>query len=271
MKAIVFLSLVLAASALAPLFQQERKHVREDGVLEYIVVLNRQAPEMRKTGHVEEWLQNQGISVKVEQTYFLGSEKDESHFAGFAAFLSLDQLAQVRSLATVRYVEESSIMEVTPIVHEIFNGTANADPDWGQNRVDQRCLPLNNQFDPCQNTVLDCKGANTVAWVVDTGVRTTHVEFGGRAAGKFDNAAGDASTGNGDCNGHGTHCAGSIAGATYGIAPAATVYSVRVLNCQGSGFTANVISGFQYVADNQVAGKKKYPECLFGWLVLSSH
>jgi len=145
-------------------------------------------------------------------------------------------------------------VEVSPIYENV---TAEDVPagDWGQNRVDQRCLPLNNQFDPCANKNIDCTGSNSNIWIVDTGVRSTHSEFGGRVTLAADYAAGDAKPYNGDCNGHGTHCAGSAAGKTYGISISAKIFSVRVLSCQGSGTTANVVKGFEFVAANQKSGK----------------
>jgi len=103
-----------------------------------------------------------------------------------------------------------------------------------------------------------------VVWVVDTGVRYTHVDFTGRAVLAADFATGSTTAYNGDCNGHGTHVAGSAAGSTYGIAPKARIRSVRVLNCQGSGTSSGVISGYEYVAKNQLASSRNIMSASLG-------
>ena len=88
------------------------------------------------------------------------------------------------------------------------------------------------------------------AYIVDTGIRTAHTEFGGRASVGYD-AVGDGQNGN-DCNGHGTHVAGTVGGATYGVAKAVQLVAVRVLNCQGSGTNAGVIAGVDWVTANAI-------------------
>jgi subtilisin family serine protease len=87
------------------------------------------------------------------------------------------------------------------------------------------------------------------AYIIDTGIRTTHTQFGGRASAVF-----DAFGGNGqDCNGHGTHVAGTVGGSTYGVAKSALLRAVRVLNCSGSGSTSGVISGVDWVTANHIS------------------
>ncbi|MGH7460863.1 MAG: S8 family peptidase, partial [Longimicrobiales bacterium] len=111
---------------------------------------------------------------------------------------------------------------------------------WGLDRIDQRDLPLGTTYEYTPT------GAGVRAYVIDTGIRTTHSDFGGRASVGF-----DALGGNGDdCNGHGTHVAGTIAGTTWGVAKAAQLVAVRVLNCQGSGSTSGVIAGIDWVTAN---------------------
>jgi subtilisin family serine protease len=120
-------------------------------------------------------------------------------------------------------------------------------PSWGLDRIDQRSLPLNSTF------TASAKGAGVDAYIVDTGIYATHSEFTGRLSAGFTAIA----DGNGtnDCNGHGTHVAGTTAGTTYGIAKSATLIPVRVLSCTGTGSTSGVIAGLDWIVANHVAGK----------------
>ena len=122
------------------------------------------------------------------------------------------------------------------------NGVLNPPSDllWGLDRINQRYLPLDTMY-AFQN---DGDGVN--AYVIDTGILTTHYEFRGRAFSIFDAYEGEGSNGQ-DCNGHGSHVAGTIGGQTFGVAKKARLFSVRVLNCQGAGAWSDVINGVNYV------------------------
>lgn len=117
---------------------------------------------------------------------------------------------------------------------------------WGLDRIDQRLLPLNGTVSRAHN------GNGVTAYVIDTGVLSTHTEFGGRVVGGYSSV----SDGNGteDCNGHGTHVAGTIGGSNYGVAPSVAIVPVRVLDCSGSGTTSGVIAGIDWVVAHHVAG-----------------
>lgn len=116
---------------------------------------------------------------------------------------------------------------------------------WGLDRSDQRSLPLNGTF-----TYPDSAGQGVRAYIIDTGVRSTHSEFSGRMAPGFTSI--NDGVGTEDCDGHGTHVAGTVAGTTYGLAKSATVVPVRVLDCTGSGTWSGVIAGIDWVAANAV-------------------
>ena len=117
---------------------------------------------------------------------------------------------------------------------------------WGLDRIDQRALPLNNQFSRAYT------GSGVTAYIIDTGVLSTHTEFGGRVLSGFSSVSD--SNGTEDCNGHGTHVAGTVGGSNYGVAPGVAIVPVRVLDCSGSGSTSGVIAGIDWVIANHVAG-----------------
>lgn len=117
---------------------------------------------------------------------------------------------------------------------------------WGLDRVDQRSLPLSGSYD----YQLDGTGVNV--YIVDTGVRADHVELTGRVVSGY-SAISD-SNGTSDCNGHGTHVAGTVAGTTYGVAKKATIIPVRVLDCRGSGTLSGVVAGLDWAVQHHQAG-----------------
>ncbi|HWM89304.1 MAG TPA: S8 family serine peptidase [Thermoanaerobaculia bacterium] len=125
-----------------------------------------------------------------------------------------------------------------------IGGTQTNPPSWGLDRVDQRNLPLNSSY------TWDFDGTGVNVYVIDTGIRFTHTEFGGRAFPGAD-FIGDGQNGN-DCWGHGTHVAGTIGGSTFGVTRNVRLYSVRVFGCSGSSPTSVVIAGIDWVTANRI-------------------
>jgi subtilisin family serine protease len=147
--------------------------------------------------------------------------------------MTADQAGSILRDPAVAYVQRN-------VAHHLTDTQA-APPSWGLDRVDQRALPLDTSY------TYPSDAAAVHAYVIDTGVRTTHADFGGRAGSGYDAIDGGPAD---DCHGHGTHVAGTIAGTAHGVAKAARIVAVRVLDCAGSGTTETVLAGVDWVTAN---------------------
>ncbi|HEX8392475.1 MAG TPA: S8 family peptidase [Longimicrobium sp.] len=184
----------------------------------YIVVLNEGA-DPRSVAAVA------GVSPRYVYTAALN---------GFAAELNQGQLNALQHNRSVAYIEQNATVEAS---------TVQSGATWGLDRIDQRALPLGGSY------IYTPTGAGVRAYIIDTGINFGHTNFGGRATSGYDAVDGGSAD---DCNGHGTHVAGTIGSTTYGVAKSVNLVAVRVLDCQGSGTNAGVIAGMDWVANNHV-------------------
>jgi serine protease len=159
----------------------------------------------------------------------------ERALRGFATKMSKAQAQALARDPRVKYVEQDSV---------VWAVDTQVNPPWGLDRIDERDRPVDTSY------TYNSTGTGVNAYIIDTGIRTTHVDFGGRAVHGY--TAINDGRGSNDCNGHGTHVAGTVGGATWGVAKTLTLVAVRVLNCQGSGTTSGVIAGVNWVTGNRV-------------------
>lgn len=153
---------------------------------------------------------------------------------GFAVEMTPEEAESLSQDYRVLFVEEDGVVTAD---------ATQSNPPWGLDRIDQRSRPLNASY------TFNWNGSGVRAYIIDTGIRTTHTQFGGRASNVFDAFGGSGQ----DCNGHGTHVAGTVGGSTFGVAKNVMLRGVRVLNCSGSGSNSGVIAGVDWVRNNHVA------------------
>ncbi|MBB3675666.1 S8 family peptidase [Modestobacter versicolor] len=169
----------------------------------------------------------------------LGGQVDHVYTAaltGFAVTLPTAVAERLATLPGVAAVEPDAPVQLA---------ATQSGATWGLDRIDQRALPLSSSY------TYGATGAGVTSYVIDTGIRLSHTDFGGRAVSGYDAVDGGSAD---DCNGHGTHVAGTVGGTRHGVAKGTRLVAVRVLDCAGSGTNAGVIAGIDWVTANHPAG-----------------
>jgi aqualysin 1 len=195
----------------------------------YIIVFKAATPAAEKAAAIDH---AQGLGAEVHFVY-------SDALNGLAATLPTAALKGLRRNPRVDYLETDQVVTAD---------AAQADASWSLDRIDQHRLPLNEIYS------YNYTGLGVRAYIIDTGINIAHTEFGGRAAYGWDFVGNDGTAG--DCNGHGTHVAGTVGGATYGVAKGVSLVAVRVLTCSGSGTVSTVIAGIDWVTSRHAAGAK---------------
>jgi len=236
MKSVVLLVVLGLALTFAkvPLLATNAKYAIEG---QYIAVFHKNVTEDQRLSHLLELFQN----IKKDTTQQILAVWNIESFHAYSARLSDAQIDRLRGHSDVL-----DFIEADQTVH-VAACSSQSNAVWGLDRIDQRTPDLTGTF---QYT--STQGTGVTAYIVDTGILTTHVDFGGRAVW----GANFADSTNSDCNGHGTHVAGTVGGTTYGVAKKTTLVAVKVLDCAGSGTNTGVISGIDWVANQYKANKK---------------
>jgi subtilisin family serine protease len=159
----------------------------------------------------------------------------ETAITGYSICLPEKAAQALAADPSVELVEQDQVMSTV---------ATQSGATWGIDRIDQRNLPLSGTY------TYNFDGSGVHAYIIDTGIRATHQQFGGRVSGGF--TAINDGNGTNDCNGHGTHVSGTVGSATYGVAKGVSLHPVRVLDCTGSGSTSGVIAGVNWVTQNRV-------------------
>lgn len=161
---------------------------------------------------------------------------------GFSATFSDAAVQALKNNPNVDYIEQDQTVSLqeTPVAQ------AESQATWGLDRSDQVTRPLDSVYQ------YNYKGAGINAFIIDTGIRSDHIEFTGRIQPGYNVAPDSAgvvdSANTADCNGHGTHVSGTVGGTVFGVAKGVTLIPVRVLDCTGSGTSSGVIAGVNWVA-----------------------
>lgn len=197
----------------------------------FIVVYKNDVNATFRASHIAE------ISAQLETKRFnggVGAEYDMSLLKGFQLTAPDEFVSELANTPEIDFIEKDQMMYASAL-------TTQTGAPWGLGRISHR-----NQ-DSTSYIYDTTAGSGSTVFVIDTGIYVAHSQFGGRA--RF--GANFVDSSNTDGNGHGTHCAGTIAGSTYGVAKKANVVAVKVLGATGSGSNSGVISGIQWATTNR--------------------
>lgn len=193
---------------------------------EYIVTFSRDVPDA--PGLAKQLAAQNGAAL--HYTY-------STAIKGFSAHLSQDAAIALSNNPNVESVEEDQTVTAAGMT----SGGTQSPVGWGRDRIDQRSATLDNTYSWSND------GSGVVVYIIDSGIRITHQDFGGRASYGVDLVSGGLAD---DCNGHGTHMAGTVGGAVYGVAKGVSLVAVRVLDCSAQGSVSTVIAGLDWVAQH---------------------
>lgn len=234
-----FIGLLIGISLLTfsiLLLVTQKGHALPSTADRYIVVLNESAKDPR------------AVASEHARSYRAEVSNIYSHaLKGYAAKIPAGRLQALQRDPRVAYVEPDGIATTV---------TTQSSPTWGLDRIDQRSLPLNGTF------TYNATGLGVKSYIIDTGIRKSHAEFGGRAIDGFD--AVDGALPADDCNGHGTHVAGTTGGNQYGVAKNTTLVAVRVLDCDGRGYWSWIIAGIDFVTASHQPGQSSVANMSLG-------
>jgi serine protease len=225
---------MIAASLPAAATELKRAEAPIKG--QYIVVLKDAAFEGSRDGRVQS-VDSMGIAAEMAVSYNLEVERVYEHaLKGFVVKNAGEKdIERLLWDDRVAFVEEDGMVFLNP---------TQSGATWGLDRIDQRNRPLNGTY------IYNTTATNVRAYIIDSGVRASHNQFGGRVSGGASYI--NDGRGTNDCNGHGTHVAGTVAGSVHGVAKGARIVPVRVFGCTGGSSNSTIIAGIDWVRANHV-------------------
>ncbi len=232
--ALLAISLPVSASFSSETAQLRTAQFPIDG--QYIVVLHENAARLAHESNRVEPAVAQVASTMARQHGLRVERTFEHALRGFTVKADERTIRRMLNDDRIAFIEQDGIVSISQ--------TTQPNATWGLDRVDQRDLPLDGNY------IYDTTATGVYTYIVDTGVRPTHVDFGNRVLSGFTSI--NDGRGSSDCNGHGTHVAGTVAGSTWGVAKEAFIVPVRVLGCNGGGTNSGVIAGMDWIAANHV-------------------